>query len=237
MDKLFRSVYLTGLSFVLMFLAYIQRNSILGAKPTSVDLLLSVAVIACLFFPFVQEISIGGISLKKELENTKKEIGETLGHFQNEIITSVASIAVSPTFNVSTQPLSDEALAQLEDKMEQTVNRVFQSISSGESPESSIIKVEDDTLFLFSARHNVERELRRIWGNRDSQDARWPSTVHYMTRKLADAEIIPRDFISAIKEVYSACSPAIHGEEVTQQQVNFVRDLAPKIVATLQHID
>ncbi len=58
-----------------------------------------------------------------------------------------------------------------------------------------------------------------------------------MARNLAESEAIPRDFVHAIKEVYNVCSPAIHGEEVTEQQVAFVKDLAPKIVATLRKIN
>lgn len=234
MDKYFRTTYLSILAFAAVFLAYVQRESIFGTDPTSVDLLILGTAIACLFFPVVKEISLGGVTLKRELDNTKKEITEKLSQIRNEI---VSSVAVSPTFNVSTQPLNDEALARLEASLEQTVNRAFQAISPEALPEVSEIVVENDTLFLFSARHNIERELRRIWGNRDFKDSRWPSTVHYMTRRLAEAEIIPQDFVGAIKEVYNVCSPAIHGEEVTQPQVAFVHDLAPKIVATLRSIN
>jgi hypothetical protein len=34
--------------------------------------------------------------------------------------------------------------------------------------------------------------------------------------------------------VYSVCTPAIHGEDATPEQVRFVRDVAPGILAALR---
>lgn len=222
------------IGFVAVFFVYYRKESIFGSNPTTVDLLLLAIAAACLLFPVVKEISLGGVTLKRELVNAKKEINEKLSQVRNEI---VSSVAVSPTFNVGTQPLSDEALKRMEASLEQTVNNAFQAYGPTETLVTNDIAVEDNTMYLFSVRHNIERELRRIWSNRDVKDSRWPSTVHYMARNLAESEAIPRDFVHAIKEVYNVCSPAIHGEEVTEQQVAFVKDLAPKIVATLRKIN
>jgi len=234
MEKFFRNTYLAILIIVGVFLVYIQRVSIFGSTPTSVDLLLLASAITCLVLPIVKEISLGGITLKKEIEETKREIKDSISKIRNEIISSVA---VSPTINVGHHPMNDEALATLEANLEQTVNKALQAFAPEASPERKEINVEKDTIFLFSARHNIEKELRRIWGNRDIKDSRWPTTVHYMTQKLAASEIIPQDFVGVIKEVYNICSPAIHGEKVTQQQMLLVQDLAPKIVATLRNIN
>ncbi len=234
MEKYLKTAYMTVIVCAGVFLVALRRESIFGPTPTTVDLLLLALAAACLILPVVKEISLGGVTLKRELENTKKEINEHLSQVRNEIVNSVA---VSPTFNVGPQPLNDEALRRLETSLEQTVNNAFQSLAKPGSSELDVISVEDETMFLFTARHNIERELRRIWGNRDFKDSRWPSTVHYMVRNLADADIVPRDFVHAIKEVYNVCSPAIHGEEVTSQQVAFVKDLAPKIIVTLRNID
>ena len=233
MEKYLKTAYRTLIACTGVALVFLRRESIFGSNPTPVDLLLLAIAAACLIFPVVKEISLGGVTLKRELENTKKEISERLNQVRNEI---VSSVAVSPTFNVGGQPLTDEALKRLETSLEQTVNNAFQSYAQPGSAPSDVISVEDETMFLFTARHNIERELRRIWGNRDFKDSRWPSTVHYMVRNLAEADIVPRDFVHAIKEVYNVCSPAIHGEEVTPQQVAFVKDLAPRIVATLRNI-
>jgi hypothetical protein len=37
-----------------------------------------------------------------------------------------------------------------------------------------------------------------------------------------------------IREVSIVCSPAIHGEQISNTKVNFVRDIAPKLIETLR---
>jgi hypothetical protein len=41
----------------------------------------------------------------------------------------------------------------------------------------------------------------------------------------------------AIREVYAVCSPAIHGEPVTQAQIDFVKDVGPELIAALRSIE
>ncbi len=40
----------------------------------------------------------------------------------------------------------------------------------------------------------------------------------------------------AIREVYAICSPAIHGEPVSDAQVAFAEDVGPELVAALKAI-
>lgn len=227
-------IYQIALVIMSLILVYAHRTSIFGTKPTSIDVLLLTTAIVSFFFPLTKEISLGGLSLKKEIENTKTELTDKLSQVRNEI---VSSIAVSPTFNVGMQPLTDDALKKLEDSLQQSVNKAFNAFAPESSQEKPEISVEKDTLYLFSVRNNIEKELRRIWGNRDLKDSRWPTTVHYMSSNLSKAEVIPGYFVNAIKEVYNVCSPAIHGENVTPQQMAFVNDLAPRILTTLRNIN
>jgi len=50
-------------------------------------------------------------------------------------------------------------------------------------------------------------------------------------------ELLHPNIANAIREVYSVCSPAIHGEPVTVAQVNFVRDVTPQIIEALTEIE
>ena len=49
-------------------------------------------------------------------------------------------------------------------------------------------------------------------------------------------ELIAPQMGNAIREVYSVCSPAIHGEEVSSAQVDFVRNTAPELIPALEVI-
>ncbi|OOY42649.1 hypothetical protein, partial [Solemya velum gill symbiont] len=181
--KELRIAYQTVIIIVMVSLVVSRSESIFGDDPTTVDLFLLAITTALLLLPIVKEISLGGVTLKKELEETKKEINDNLAQIKNEIVNSVA---VSPTFNLGNSPLNDEALKHLEKKFEDTVNKAFQSYATPETEVSKVLSVEDNTMFLFSARHNIESELRRIWGNREVKDSKWPTTVHYMTGNLSE---------------------------------------------------
>ncbi len=53
---------------------------------------------------------------------------------------------------------------------------------------------------------------------------------------LIQAEIVDSELARAIRQVYAVCSPAIHGEDVSQTKVNFVREVAPELQATLRKL-
>jgi hypothetical protein len=52
-------------------------------------------------------------------------------------------------------------------------------------------------------------------------------------RALAQAAVIEPALDGAIREVYAVSSAAIHAEDVSQAQVNFVREVGPQLLATL----
>lgn len=48
--------------------------------------------------------------------------------------------------------------------------------------------------------------------------------------------MISPNLAHAVREVYSVCSAAIHGEDVSDNQVQFVRDVAPELLAALEAV-
>lgn len=79
-------VYQVVITALGVLVVYWRRSSIFGPAPTNVDvLLLSIVAVLCIW-PLVKEITLGGITLKKELENTKRELMEKLGQLRNELV-------------------------------------------------------------------------------------------------------------------------------------------------------
>lgn len=217
-------------------LTVLRHENILSQMPSTIDIFLISIVFILLILPLISEITIGNVSIKKELDDTKKEINSRIDQLKLDLVNS---IAVSPTIQVGNiQPLSDEAIQRISDKFENTVDSYLQKYSNDKKyVNQNILEIDDRTMLLFNIRLNIEKELRRIWGNRNPLDSKWPTTVHYMSTKLAMQDIIPLNLMDIIKEVYNICSPAIHGETVTDQQINFVKDIGPKIIATLKEIE
>ena len=83
----------------------------------------------------------------------------------------------------------------------------------------------------------MEKELRRIWKQRFGEvEGKRPAPYLLITRSLVEAGLIDPKIANVIREVYAICSPAIHGLQVSESQVRFVRDIAPELMASLKAI-
>jgi hypothetical protein len=92
--------------------------------------------------------------------------------------------------------------------------------------------------FLFATRFRIENELRRIWKfSIENEQERRRNSVTRILRDLIDNRIITKDIYYSLIEVIAIANYGIHGEEVPEKQVNFVEDIAPKLIATLEEIE
>jgi hypothetical protein len=159
----------------------------------------------------------------------------------NDIRTDVRSAVdvrttVSPQFYIPA-PVADTQLPQLEERVKSAVSAALEVHGINEKPRESHLTVNDDVAFLFATRYNIEVELRRIAQGRDVSSAMGrPLPSFQLVRTLSQAEVLEPSLGNAIREVYAVCSPAIHGEHVTEAQVEFVKDVGPQLVAALRTI-
>jgi hypothetical protein len=93
-------------------------------------------------------------------------------------------------------------------------------------------------MLAFSSRYQIEREVRRIWSSRFPQGGERPRNLPFgrIVEELVQGEIIPPQVGRTIREVYAIGSPAVHGEEPTQEKINFLNDVVPSLVSTLRAI-
>jgi hypothetical protein len=126
----------------------------------------------------------------------------------------------------------------LEELLRRILDETIQSQAlRGQPLTTEEIKVPEDVSFLFSIRYEIEKELRRIWHERFGlQENRRPVSVNQPMQSLLNAELMNPALARVVREVYSMCSPAIHGEDVSDSQVKFVRDIAPELLASLKAI-
>ncbi|MCF8716500.1 hypothetical protein JM658_16885 [Joostella atrarenae] len=108
-----------------------------------------------------------------------------------------------------------------------------------ELDERSKIKVDvpDKNLMMFKVRYRIEQELRRIWiKNIDNiENRKKPLTI--IIRELTDNQIIDKQLYYILREVLSICNYAIHGENVSQSQVDFVEKNAEEIINYLSRME
>ncbi|MFZ0333430.1 MAG: hypothetical protein WBD21_10340 [Candidatus Acidiferrales bacterium] len=209
-----------------------RHRALLGGQVTAVDTLVLAVALALLVFPLFKEMSIFGVSFKDRIDGLRNE----LVGLRTELH---ASVDVKNQIFVPAPP-PDSELPAIEERIERSLENALKS--RGIKPpvvSDEALKVPDDTMLLFRARYNLERELRRLWHRRlegNSPTSRRFTPTLQIARVLAQAGLIDTATEAAIREIWSVAAPGIHGEPTTSLQVAFVKDVAPRIISALRAI-
>lgn len=190
--------------------------------------------------PIFSEIEFFGIKLKKEIEDLKQDISIKLGDIKNEIRNNQTQ-TVHQTVQTFGPPPPDNKLPELQDEIERILSAKLKE--RGVFAEIKIagrIDVPKDNLLMFQVRFNIEKQLRGIWEQRFESGEIDPRLIHQpvtrIIQDLAKFEIIDNNFYIILREILSICNYAIHGEEVTENQVSFVTKNAKQILDYLSQV-
>jgi hypothetical protein len=215
-----------------------RYSDLIGGKSIGSDMLVLVVWLALLLLPLFQEISLFGLTFKREFEALKTNVKDEVASIRAEIRNSVdIRTQISPNI-VFPLPPPDSQLPAIEKRIQAALKGVLSKRDVPHAADSAeVLTAPPDADLLFRARYNIERELRRIWQQhaQETSERRFLPTLR-IAQSLAEWEVINSGIERAIREVWLVASPAIHGEPVTQAKVAFVRDVAPQLVATLRSI-
>jgi hypothetical protein len=206
-----------------------RYDAITTGQSVPADVFVFLIFVALMLVPIFSEIEFFGLKLKKEIEELKADINLKFGDIKNEIRTS-QNQTLNQTIQAYGQygpPPPDSKLPELEEEIDRIVKAKLQEHGVIiDQPLASRIDVPDDNLTMFKVRYNIETQLRRIWENRFDEKAFDPRFRHQPTMRiiqdLTKFEIIDNNFYGILREILSICNYAIHGEQVTDKQVNFV---------------
>lgn len=199
-------------------------------KSTPFDSVAFVVWVALLLAPIFSEVKIWGVELKQEIKEAKKDLSEQIHAVKAEISNS---INFQPVFsNAVAAPPLDSQLPVIRDEVERALNARMAELNFAPQPVEP--QLPANVQYLFSTRYNIERELRRITDA--LLDPRSRTQIRRQVEILAEMGSISREMHQAIMDVYRICSPAVHGDPVSNEQVDFVREVAPRLLASLQQI-
>jgi hypothetical protein len=226
-----------------IYLTVVRLSSITSDNPTSMDLGLLGLVAVLILLPFVSEISAFGFTVKKEIEEAKRELKQDIRDETQSIRSEITAIGIanSLTSNVYFQtgipnPPPDSALADVRDQIAEILRqfREERGLREATRPHAD---VPPNTILAFQQRYLIEREVKRIWGTRvrNSDSGRYPPFAR-MVDDLIRYELITSNLGGSLREVFAVASSAIHGDEPSQEKIDFLREVAPGITATLSSI-
>lgn len=223
---------LTGL---ILFKRY---PAIMSGLSVPADTFVFLVFIALMLLPVFSEISFFGVKLKKDIEDLKNDLQIKFGDIKSEIRNSQ-----NQTFNATIHgfgpPPPDSKLPDLDTK----IDRIIKSqVQKNEPNESNIEQnVPNENLDLFKVRYNIEKQLKRIWFSRFGNHPSVGFQIRYqpiqnMIKDLLIAEIIDLDFHGILLEILSICNYAIHGNDLTENQISFVRKNSKDVINFLYKI-
>jgi hypothetical protein len=202
-----------------------------AGRSNPVDVVVFLIWIGLLLAPLFDEVTLFGLTLKRKIEEARRDILDQVQSIKAEIQNT---IQISPNISFPLAP-ADSQLPAIEQNIRRILEQQLRQYGIAQQPQTTLREdrkvVSEDVLFLFEARYLIERDLRRIARAALDMDVRAP--ISRLTDALTRAEILSPELSQAIRQVYAVCSPAVHGEEVSETKVRFVRDVAPELLTTL----
>lgn len=219
-----------------------RRSAVVGGTYTAFDLAVLAIWIILAAAPLFSELEIGSLKLKTKLDEVKDHVDDQVEKLRTEIRNTIDfRTQINPQFVIPNPP-PDSQLPSLEERIRTALTDALREHGLTQvKPDANVFTVDAEVAQLFAVRYRLERAVNRIAAHRElvptAGSARMrPTSLPHLARQLVDTGLIEPSLSSAIREVYAICSAAIHGGEVTDAKINFVRRVAPQLLATLEAI-
>jgi hypothetical protein len=240
--KNFRSLWwFVVLAALSTFLLH-RYPSISGGEAKPFDFLLFIVWIGVCLGPLFAEIKLPGVTLKQKIEEVQREVSRDIESLRSDIRNSVdIRSQVSPHFwfGNGVQPLPDNRLTDLEQRLHAAINRLEQQGYTvdvdGRAAPAGIMSEREQ--IMFTSRRDIEVELRALASAADFDFE--PDRVIPVAKLLdfvVSRGLVERGMARAILEVYKVCSVAIHGLPVSERKIDFVQKNGPELVSALRAI-
>lgn len=173
--------------------------------------------------PLFSEIEIGNVKLKKEIEQTRAEVKESIGELKYQILDLKISNSNSNMLVFNNPPLaSKDELSQMQ--------RHAENDDTVRSETNLDFKISEDNIYLFQVRLSLEKQLSVLCNMFQYGERR---SMYSMAQFLVQHEVIDRRTADLIREVITIANRGVHGEIIDNDYIQFVRKTYPMIKYTL----
>jgi hypothetical protein len=219
---------------------YMRLTALVSGSASPFDMLAFVVWACLMLAPVFTEVEMLGFKLKQEIASMKQHVDKQIEGLRADIHNSVdVRSHFSPQITFTTPP-SDAQLPEIEKRLLNTLEETLKSydLKRKKEDDGAPPEVPQDNVYFFQVRYSIEKELQRIWETRfSSPPSQRPLLVTKVLPSLVEAQLISPEVANAIRDVYSVCSPAIHGRPVSDAQKRFVKEVTPSLLKTLRAIE
>ena len=185
-----------------------------------VDLIFLVWLVL-LVFPLFTEIEFLGVKLKREVERIRDEVRNSSLELRQQMLENrmVGANSVTNSFQAASVLPSKAELEQAEQKYRKNA-----------LPVAALTDVPEQPLALFKARYTLENQIRSICAKAGYDGI---PAVSAMIRYLNQREYINGNTATLAAQIYQIASRGMHGEIVSSEYTEFVRQVLPAVISAL----
>jgi hypothetical protein len=99
------------------------------------------------------------------------------------------------------------------------------------------LTARDPQLGLAKLRMDIEREVRRIYGQRVPHAARRGLSLGPMTRELVANDVLPPEIAAPLHDVAALANRVIHGEYVAQEAADEIALVGVRVLEALRELE
>ena len=202
---------------------YIYRFDIYQMTELSAQNLIFILWLILLGLPLFSEIEIGSVKLKKEIEQTRVEVRESIGELKYQILEMKINNTNSNTLIFNNEPLPTKAELS---KMQSHIKHDHTAQSAADLD----FNVSDENIYLFQVRLVLEKQLSTLCNMFQYSERR---SIHSMIQLLVQHEVLDRNTVSLLREIFNIANRGVHGEIVDDDYIDFVKKTYPMIKRTL----
>lgn len=178
-------------------------------------------------FPLFSEIELGGIKIRKEMENIRNDINEKFS-----ILSTSLSYHNSSHINIALPSQNEIKNILLETEKQKTITK---SINENINNENKYTKENNVVAFLAIVRKDIEVSLKEII-ERNNIFCRQFMTSSYMLKMLIQKEIINPNLGRMIQQIIMICNRGIHGEIVDENYIRYVENIYKYVLNELENL-
>lgn len=203
---------------------FVNWNDINKLSELNVRTVIFILWIALLILPLFSEIEIGSVKLKREIEQTRADVKESIGELKYQILDMKISNNNSSTVVLNYPPLaSKDELLQMQMNIKPEEN---EHNATTDEP-----KIPNDNVYLFKVRLDLEKQLFSLCNLFQYGERR---TMYAMVQFLIQHEVIDRNTAELIRQILNIANRGVHGEIIDDDYISFVKKTYPKIQTILE---
>lgn len=207
---------------------FIYRYDIYQMKELNAQNLIFILWLILLGLPLFSEIEIGKVKLKKEIEQTRAEVKESIGELKYQMLdlkisninsnsnSNSNTLVINPPLPSKDQLTEMQRHAETDDKISSEYDLNF--------------KISDDNTYLFKVRLSLEKKMYALCNMFQYGERR---TMYSMAQFLVQHEVIDCKTADLIREVINIANRGVHGEIIDSEYLQFVKKTYPMIKYTL----